>query len=345
MSRQLLVLAAILAVVPGVALSAGKAAPKKAATQSDVLATVGDWSLRMPEVDQELAGFIYDLEIQVYKQRMQVVQEGLSNHLLMLEAKATGSTPAALLEKEVISKVPEVTQEAVSSFMKENKERLPNKGEGLEERVKQLLKSNARETAYEEYMIQLGKKYKAVVNNPLPRVPIFNVDAPSDVGKGAADAPVTIVEFSDFECPYCKKAATTITELEKAYPGKVRFAYRHFPMPAHTNAMNAAEASLCAAEQKKFWEFHDMLFANTDKLGQSDLKGYAKKLGLDMGKFDQCQTSNRNVARVQKDTRDGVRQGVTGTPTFFINGHRLVGAQPLESYKKVIDAELKKKQK
>lgn len=344
MNKILLILVAMLTAAPALSPAAGKEGVKKGTpAQSEPLVAVGNWSMKEADVDRELAGFIYDLQVQVYKQRMQVIQENLANHLLALEAKSTGTTPAALLEREVLSKIPEVSQDQVKSFIDQNKERLPNKGEGMEARVKQMLRNNARETIYEDYLIGLGKKHGAVVNNPLPKAPAFHVDAPADVSRGAASAPVTIVEFSDFECPYCKKASNTAKELERLYPGKIRIAYRHFPMPSHTHAMGAAEASLCAAEQSKFWDYHDILFTNTDKLGQDDLKRHAEQLSLDMGKFNQCLDSNRNLARVQKDARDAARQGVTGTPTFFINSQRLVGAQPIENFKKMIDEELRKK--
>ena len=161
--------------------------------------------------------------------------------------------------------------------------------------------------------------------------------------RGPADAPVTIVEFSDFECPYCGAAHDTVEQVMSAYAGKVRLVYRQFPLSFHPHAAKAAEASLCAADQGKFWEYHDVLFKNQKKLEPTDLKAHATEVGLDAQKFGQCLDSGDKKKAVDTDQQAGLAAGVGGTPAFFINGIFLNGAQPIDEFKKVIDGELASK--
>jgi len=152
-----------------------------------------------------------------------------------------------------------------------------------------------------------------------------------------------IVEFSDFECPFCKRwHEQTYRPLMEAYPGKIRLVYRNLPLPElnHTNAVSAAEAALCAGDQQAFWEFHDKLFSGEYGLGEEAYLKYAADLGLDTKAFTECLTSRRYQEFVEKDRQFSKQLGVSGTPTFFINGLAIVGAQPLEVFKQVIDQEL-----
>ncbi len=160
---------------------------------------------------------------------------------------------------------------------------------------------------------------------------------------GPKNAPVTIVAFSDFQCPFCSRVVPTLHDLEKQYEGKIKVVFKHQPLPFHNNAKIAAAASMAANEQGKFWEMHDKLFANQQALDRGNLERYAQELGLDMGKFKAALDSNKYDAYIQADSAEGMRVGANGTPTFFINGRQLVGAQPIDAFKNVIDDELKKK--
>ncbi len=160
---------------------------------------------------------------------------------------------------------------------------------------------------------------------------------------GPEDADIVIVEFSDYECPFCKRwHDQTYRPLMEAYPGKIRLVYRNLPLPElnHTNAVSAAEAALCAGDQQAFWEFHDKLFSDEYGLGEAAYLKYAADLGLDTEAFTECVTSRRYQEFVEKDRQFSKQLGVTGTPTFFINGLAIVGAQPFEVFKQVIDQEL-----
>ncbi|NBD13509.1 MULTISPECIES: thioredoxin domain-containing protein [Corallococcus] len=160
--------------------------------------------------------------------------------------------------------------------------------------------------------------------------------------RGAKNAPVTIVAWSDFECPFCGRAVPTIEQVEKEYKGKVKFAFKHQPLPFHQHAKIAAQASMAANEQGKFWEMHDKLFANQRALDRASLEKYAQELKLDMAKFKAALDSDKFDKQIEADMADGAAKGANGTPTFFINGRTLVGAQPFDAFKKVIDEELKK---
>ncbi|MDP2948899.1 MAG: DsbA family protein [Chloroflexota bacterium] len=172
---------------------------------------------------------------------------------------------------------------------------------------------------------------------------------------GPVDAPVTVIEFSDFQCPFCSRFwEQTLPQIKQTYEGKVKFVYRDFPLARmHEYAQKAAEASECADDQGKYWEYHDLLFQNftnlTQQLGAQGLdgvlstfKGYASQLGLDTAAFNDCLDSGKYASEVEKDYNDGVAAGVTGTPSFFINGVNVSGAQPLASFKTIIDAALQK---
>jgi protein-disulfide isomerase len=161
--------------------------------------------------------------------------------------------------------------------------------------------------------------------------------------KGPASAPVTLVAFSDFQCPFCSRAVPTVHQLETDYGSKLRIAFKQLPLPFHDHAHLAAEAALAANEQGKFWQYHDKLFANQQALDRPALEKYAADLGLDMAKFRAALDSGKFKDKVDAEAREGAAVGATGTPTFFINGTRLVGAQPIDAFKAVIDKELKAK--
>jgi protein-disulfide isomerase len=161
--------------------------------------------------------------------------------------------------------------------------------------------------------------------------------------KGPANAPITIVEFSDFECPFCSRVVPTLEEVQEKYGDKVRLVFRQYPLPIHPSAPKAAEAALCAADQGKFWEMHDIMFAQQKELGVEQLKAKASQIGLDTEKFNQCLDSGAQAAAVQADMEAGARAGVNGTPAMFINGISVSGAVPYEQLAKVIDEELNRK--
>jgi protein-disulfide isomerase len=161
--------------------------------------------------------------------------------------------------------------------------------------------------------------------------------------KGPSGAKVTMVAFSDFQCPFCSRAVPVMKQIEDQYQGKIRIAFKQMPLPFHDKAHLAAEAALAANEQGKFWQYHDKLFANQQALERASLEKYAEELGLNMSKFKAALDSGKFKDKVDSDAKEGAAVGATGTPTFFINGTKVVGAQPFDAFKTVIDTELKAK--
>lgn len=178
-------------------------------------------------------------------------------------------------------------------------------------------------------------------NAPDPNARI-DVSVDDDPSWGAADAPVTIIEFSDFQCPFCGRFhEQTYPRLRENYGDQIRFVYRDYPiLQIHPNAALSAQAANCAGDQNKYWEYHDLLLTNQDRSARTDLGDFAAQLELDMTVFDECLDSGRYEQEVNADMQDGNRYGVRGTPTFFINGRALVGAQPYEAFAAAIEAEL-----
>jgi protein-disulfide isomerase len=181
---------------------------------------------------------------------------------------------------------------------------------------------------------------------PPPRIPIGNevykIEPGTAPQEGGKEPKITLIEFSDFQCPYCSRAKGTLDELKKQYKDDLQITFRHFPLPFHSNAMPAAIAAVAAAEQGKFWQMHDKLFANQQALGQADLEKYAQEIGLDMAKFKAAVDNPKTKALVEADAKMGTNFGVGGTPSFFMNGRAFSGAYPLESFKNAFDEEIKK---
>ena len=189
-----------------------------------------------------------------------------------------------------------------------------------------------------------------LINSPENNIPIerFDVSADDDAFLGNKNSPITIIEFSDYQCPFCARFyLNTLPSLKKEYidTGKVKFVYRDFPLGFHQNAQKAAEATEVARElggDDAFWKMHDKIFNNQQAISEQDLINYAEEIGLNKAKFKEILASNKYRNEVQKDFKDGEKVGVSGTPAFFINGRNLVGAQPFSEFKKIIDEELKK---
>lgn len=280
------------------------------------------------------------------QEKQEILQKALDDlaaeKLIEAEAAKEGKTKEQLLDAEVESNVDTPSAEEVDAFYEANKDRISiPKAQALPQ-VKQYMIDRSRSHYHDVLIARLKKDFgfKSYLE-PL-RTQIATAGFPT---QGPDNAPVTIVEFSDFECPYCGGLFPTLKQIEKAYPETVRIVYRQFPLTnLHPHAMKAAEASLCANEQHKFWEFHDSMFGNQRELSVPDLKQRAVDLKLDTKTFNECIDSGREAAAIQADIQEGARAGVTGTPAMFINGRLLSGNQPYADIKEVIDDELQRKQ-
>ncbi len=244
-------------------------------------------------------------------------------HIQLIKRLATGFIAAAFIlplvacqpndqaMKDFFEKNPEVLQAQIEKVLKEKGIRGKPRQKSLAERMKNPIK------------VGLNNAYTM----------------------GPDDAPITIIEFSDFQCPFCSRVIPTMKKLVKDYNGKVRFAFRHHPLSFHKNAMSAAKASLAAGEQGKFWEMHDKLFENQRQLTDPNIEKLAKDLKLDIAKFKKAWKSNKYDAQIQKDIQFARSNGASGTPAFFVNGVYMKGAQPYASFKQLIDKLLEQKKK
>ncbi|HLT28624.1 MAG TPA: thioredoxin domain-containing protein [Myxococcaceae bacterium] len=210
-------------------------------------------------------------------------------------------------------------------------------GVGLGQLVKRPRQAEPMEPVAEAVPVQRPAAAEAPAEETtLSEVPLRD-DAPSF---GPRYAKVTIVQWSDFECPYCARASTTVREIREAYPEDVRFEFRHQPLPTHARAIPAAIAALAADEQGRFWEYHDLLFQQQQALSDDDLEAYARMVGLDLPRFRRSLRDPRHEARIREDAAEGRRLGALGTPTFFINGRKLMGTRSIEDFRLLIDAEI-----
>jgi protein-disulfide isomerase len=336
-----------LAIIFLCACSSTEAQQQKQPAAGDVVAKVGATSITLAQVDekaleQPVANFgSLKLSQALYEARRQAIDELVANALLDVEAKQRGLERAALVEKEISDKVVPVGDAEVASWYQANQSRV--QGAPLEQvraPIRAYLIQERMAVAREQYLDTLKAKTPVVISLEPPRLA---VSAAKGATKGLPNAPIEMIEFSDFQCPFCQRAHATVEQVLATYGDRIRFVYRHYPVQGHAAARPAAEASECAKEQGKFWPFHDRLFANTSKLSDADLKAHAAAVGVDTATFNACVDSHKYRSVVDADARDGDAVGVNGTPAFYINGRMISGAQPFEVFKKLIDDELQRK--
>ncbi len=277
----------------------------------------------------------------VYETKKDALDSIIVKRLVEAKAKAAGTTPEQLLQKEVLDKIPEPSDGEIRALYERAKaggQNLPAI-EQVKPEIAKYIKRQKQQEALRNYYDRLRADAKVEVLLPAYRPPRVEVAAVGPA-KGPEKAPVTIVEFSDFQCPYCGRAEGTVSQVLADYKDKVRLVYRDFPLPFHENAQKAAEAAHCAGDQGKYWEMHGKLFANQQSLDATALKGYARDLKLDQGRFDKCLDSGEKAKLVEAGKKAGEEAGVSGTPAFFVNGVMISGAQPYENFKSLIDSEL-----
>ncbi len=307
--------------------SAAKSEPVRTTAASDsgtaVLATVSDQKITMSDIRDRSGERLAQLETQYQVMRSKIISAALDSILrektLTDEAKKSGKSVDEMIAAEAGPNGFEPSDAEITAWYKDNPSRVGTRPlEQVRSQIGDFLRSDKRKAAEQRLQDRVNAERKVTVAYQPYRLQFENAKAATF---GKPDAPVTLVEFSDFQCPFCRAAAPALTQVKKKFGDKVLIVYRQYPIPSlHPNAFKAAEASLCANEQGKFWEIHDVMFEDQNKLAVSDLKQTARKLGMDGKKFDACLDSGRYVEQIQNDQRDGQRAGVNGTPAFFING-------------------------
>ncbi len=334
-------LAALLALGATLSFAADKTADKAVAKPlaSPVLAVLDGQNISEADLEEVGGTRLFQARSQLYTLQRQLVDELIAKRVAEREAKARGLSVEALFKAEVEDKVPPLSEDEKRAFYESNKARFGSMAEA--DAMKQIADNLPRQRVNERrqaYFVELRAKAAVKVLLEPPRVAVDPSDDPS---KGPSNAPVTLVLFSDFQCPFCARVVPTLHRLEDTYKDKLRIVFRDMPLlQIHKDAAKAAEAASCAAEQGKFWEMHDKMFENQNALQVAELKKSAATLGLDSAAFDGCLDSGKYVAEWQKDSADAQRYGVAGTPAAFVNGRFLSGAQPYESFAQIIDEEL-----
>ena len=303
------------------------------------LALINGEPIAIDEVEKPLGAQISKLEEQIYALKRQRLEGIIQTRLLAKEAAKRGLSIPALLDAEVTSKVSPVTDQEIDTHYQANKSKYPS--DNYRQTIQSQLHNQRRGARQQAFLQELRAQASVVINLKPPPVFRANVNIGGAPVRGSVNAPVTIIEFSDFHCPYCKQVQPTIARILSEYGDRVRLAYRDFPLDRlHPNARKAAEAARCANDQGKFWEFHDKLYSGGTDVSSEKLAGFAKEVDLDAAAFQQCVASRKHQAEIDRDIQEASSVGVTGTPGFFINGRLISGAQPYEGFAQVINEEL-----
>jgi protein-disulfide isomerase len=312
--------------------------------KADVVATINDNRvIRSGEIDEIIASQIYGLQERIYSLRKIALDNLITKIVLEHEARIRGIT-VEQLNRSLMPENVEVKQSHVDEVYLDNKAGLGNMPEDeAKQRIKLDLENRERLERYKTVLADIKSRSKIVVMLPEPIPPIVKISEGGPSKGGSRDAAVTIVAFSDFQCPYCKQAADTIKQVMQGYGENVRLVFKHLPLPIHTDAFKAAQASVCAAEQGKFWEYHDRLFSSGSLSGEA-LRSLAEVVGLRIKEFSTCLDSASSRAVVTADMKEAKLAEIQSTPTFIINGRVLKGARSQEDFKKMINEEIEKRQ-
>lgn len=316
------------------------APPATKADRARVLATVQNKQITMGDIEDSLQPLIFNIQQEVYALRKQDLELKINDTLLAQEAQKKGVTTRALLESEINAKVPAVTDAQAQAFYDENKDRISGEFAQVKPQIIQYLREQKEQEATVAYADQLRRAGTVQMNLVAPESPTFSIATDDQPVKGTANAGVTIVEFTDFECPSCALQHPVLDRIVSEFGDRVRLVVRDFPLSQHANARKAAEAAEAAREQGKYWEYAGVLFRNQSELGLDKLRQYASDLGLDRARFDASLDSGKFAEKVQRDVIDGHKLGINGTPTVYVNGRR-VSDNSYESLKANIEAALK----
>lgn len=271
----------------------------------------------------------------LFEFRSEALDRMIDERLVAAEAASRGLDLAAL-QREVVGDV-HVSDREVETFYEQNRSRMGGASfESVAPRIRAFLTQQTRGQEWGRFVSELRESASVEIAFEPPRADV----AAQGPALGPADAPVTIVEFSDFNCPFCQRVNPTLKALRERYPDQVRIVFRHFPLGMHPRARPIAEASVCAAEQDRFWEFHDLVFDDGGPLDDAQIRETAEAAGVELAAFDACLSDGRAEAVVERDMEAARALGVTGTPAFFVNGIPLSGAQPLDAFVRLVDGEL-----
>jgi len=312
-----------------------EAKPKK--PEGKVVASYAGDALTISDVDALVGD-------EIYRARSRALISSLRQKLIAARAKKQGIDAAAWRKREIEDKVPQLSDSEIERIFQEALAagKIPPTSV-LDDATRERIRESNHRAAFQARMDRVTEQLFAEAKVKIdwdalgqPRVDV----RPRGASRGPDNAPVTIIEFADFECKFCALATATVRQVSRKYPTKVRFVFRHNPLPEHAHAQKAAEAALCAGEQGRFWEYHDLLFEHSNALSIDDLKRYANLVGIDASRFSACLDSSRQASEVKADVEAAHKANLDSTPTFIVNGVVVPGAVSAEDLGRYVDREL-----
>jgi protein-disulfide isomerase len=300
-----------------------------------VVAEVGGEKVTLGELEQKESAKLLTAHYQYYQAQSKALEDLIDKKLLEQKAKSENLTVDQLVDRDVKSRVKDPTEDQMKVYYEGLETDQPY--EAVREKILDKIRQLRTDKAKAAYVKDLRLHSTVMIALAPPQATVEA--ASSATTAGPTSARVTLVEFADYECPYCQRVAADVKKLKADYGDRLAFAYKDFPLPMHSRAEKAAEAARCASKQNKFWEFHDEIF-HSKELDVDQLKAQARALKLDESQFDKCLDTGEEAAAVEKDRKEGMRLGISGTPSFFVNGHYLSGALDYATLQKVVEQQL-----
>jgi protein-disulfide isomerase len=304
-------------------------------TSDEVVAIVDGKAVTRSDLERREGAKLLTAKDQYYKAQREALDALIDDALLEKQAQKENVTVQQLLETHVTSKVKDPTEDQLEVYYEGVQTDQPFSA--VRDKILESIRQHRIAKARKEYLNSLRNQANLEVLLASPSVDVALGEAPT---RGVQNAPVLVIEFADYECPYCQKIAPDLKRLQQDYAGKVLFAFKDFPLAMHKHAQKAAEAARCAGRQEKFWEYHDLLFQGSNALEIRQLKDYARELHLNQESFDKCLDSGETAATVKQDLEQGQKLGLSGTPSFFVNGHYFGGAASYSVIREIVDQQL-----
>ncbi len=328
-------------VVSGCARQTDAQTPAKSQGPGAVVAEADGVPVTFEEMDKRAAQALYALRQEEYEARRQAIDEILVDRLVEKESKRRGLSIAELKKAEIDDKVKPATPAEIAAAYDRAKAQGRVGGRSLEQvrpEIEAAFRQRRENERRNDFRETLFAASKVQIKLDAPRVPIEV--PPNTPIVGPAAAPITLIQYSDYQCPYCHQAQASIDKVMETYAGKVRFVHQEYPLNFHPRAFAASLAARCADEQGRFWDFHRNLMLSPGSFEDADIQARATTLGMDAPRLATCMASGKYDEVVKQSQTAGLAVGVNSTPTFFINGRRVTGARPFETFKEVIDDEL-----
>lgn len=313
----------------------------KQPVKEGVAAKIGDMEISHQELNDGIESELFEAESKLFEIKFNRLKSLLLQKYMDKDPRKKGLSNDEYLDK-FIAKDIVINDKQIEDFI--NQQKIPSEhiNPQVKEKIRNYLEMEKRKEKIENWIAEQTKKTPVEVYLEKPKRPTFPVEVGNSPVMGGKEAKVTIVEFSDFQCPFCAKGADILKDLKNKYGNKIKIAFKNFPLPFHNHAELAAVAGLCANEQSSdlFWKMHDQMFANQDSLDLEGLKKMAKNIGVKLELFEKCMSENKYLSQVKNEMEEGKKIKVKSTPTFFVNGQLVNGAVPLEVFSELIDEAL-----